>query len=52
MKKIKRIAAMLLGVIAISTAMTSCAGLSNLSEEEAYNMGYGLGRVAGYYLGN
>lgn len=52
MKKIKRIVAMLLGVIAISTTMTSCAGLNNLSYEEAYDLGYGLGRVAGYYLGN
>lgn len=52
MKKIKRFAVMFLGVIAISTTMTSCAGLSNLSDEEAYDLGYGLGRIAGYYLNN
>ena len=52
MKKIKRIAAMLLGIIMLATIMTSCAGVNNLSNEEAYDLGYGIGRVASYYLGN
>lgn len=45
-----------ISITAIATAaaltLTSCAGLNSLSDEEAYNLGYGIGRTAGYYLNN
>ncbi len=49
MKKIKRLAVMFLGVISISTTMTSCA---NMTYEDGYAIGYGLGTLAAYYLDN
>lgn len=36
----------------VAMTVTSCAGLNSLSDEEAYNLGYGIGRVAGHYLNN
>ncbi len=39
-------------VTAVALTVTSCAGINNLSDEEAYDLGYGIGRTIGYYLNN
>lgn len=52
MKKIKRFAVVALSAMVLAVTMTSCAGFNSLSEDEAYDLGYGIGRVAGYYLNN
>ncbi len=49
MKKIKRIAAMLLGVIAISMTMTACGAVQSLSHDEKRGLvNAGIG-IADYY---
>lgn len=48
-KRIYYIAAAIL--LAASTAV-SCAGMNSLSDDEAYSLGYGIGKVAGHYLNN
>lgn len=49
MKKIKRIAAMLLGVIAISMTMTACGALQSLTYEEREGLSRGIVGIADYY---
>lgn len=49
MKKLKRIAAMLLGVIAISMTMTACGAVQSLSHDEKRGLvNAGIG-IADYY---
>lgn len=38
-------------LLAAATAV-SCAGVNSLSNDEAEALGYGIGRVANYYLNN
>ena len=52
MKKIKRLCYLVAVSVAALLTMTACGAISSMSEEEAYNFGYGVGRVAGYYLNN
>ncbi len=52
MKKFKRFTVVALSAIMLAVTMTSCAGINSMTEDEAYDFGYGLGRIAGYYLNN
>lgn len=52
MKRVKRFSILVVVALTVSYIMTSCAGFSSLSDEEAYNLGYGIGKTAGYYLNN
>jgi len=38
-------------LLAVTTAV-SCAGVNSLSDDEAQALGWGIGRVAGYYINN
>lgn len=49
MKKIKRIAAMLLGVIAISMTMTACGAVQSLSHDEKRGLVNASIGIADYY---
>jgi hypothetical protein len=46
MKKVKILVLLVVACAAISIAASSC-GISNLSEQEAYDMGYGIGKAIG-----
>lgn len=52
MKQLRKWISITMISVAVALTVTSCAGLSSLSDEDAYNFGYGIGRVAGYYLNN
>lgn len=46
MKKVK----ILIAIILTAFCMTACASFSNMSEQDAYDIGYGLGRAASYMV--
>lgn len=52
MKKIKTWVIMVAVSLTTTATITSCAGINSLSDEEAYELGYALGKTAGYYLNN
>lgn len=52
MKKIKTWVIMVAVSLTTMATITSCAGVNSLSDEEAYEFGYALGKTAGYYLNN
>lgn len=41
-----------LSVLCISFMVTSCGSFSNMSYEDAYNIGYGIGTAARYIIDN
>lgn len=45
MKKILKYLTLLFCATFVSFTIVSCAGLSSLSDEEAYNLGYGIGKM-------
>lgn len=52
MKNLKKWMSITMIAVAVAITVTSCSAIGNLTEEEAYNLGHGIGRVAGYYLNN
>lgn len=46
MKKVKN----LIAVVLTALCVTSCGAFSNMTADEAYDVGYGIGRLAGYLL--
>ncbi len=46
MKKVKTFIAILLAALCV----TACGSLSNMSEQDAYDIGYGIGRAASYFI--
>ncbi|MBO5262770.1 MAG: hypothetical protein J6B18_00760 [Bacteroidaceae bacterium] len=46
MKNVKIIIVMLF----VALSVTACGSMSNMSEQDAYDIGYGLGKAAGYML--
>ena len=42
----------LIALIATMLASCSCGMLANMSEEDAYNVGYGIGTAARYLIDN
>ena len=52
MKNLKKWASIIMVSMAVILMTTSCAGINSMSDQEAYDFGYGIGRVAGYYLNN
>lgn len=36
----------------VALSVTACGSMSNMSEQDAYDIGYGLGKAAGYCYTN
>ena len=52
MKALKKWVPVSMVLVAVALTVTSCGALNSLSDKEAHDFGYGLGRIAGYYLNN
>jgi len=52
MKNIKRYSLRLCAVLCAAGMLTACGSFSNMSEQDAYDIGYGLGTAARYIIDN
>ncbi|MDE6445635.1 MAG: hypothetical protein K2L06_02085 [Alistipes sp.] len=52
MKNIRKISLRFCVALCAAVMLTACGSFSNMSEQDAYDIGYGIGRAARYVIDN